>query len=269
MTPSVVYIAGYGRSGSTLLDILLGVHPRVCSLGELGFLWDECETPDFGCACGAEIRDCPQWREFVRDVERVMPSGKIANRSRFAEHWLLGILGGFGRWCSTFNDANTKLLHFLRESGDYDFVVDSSKTAYRFGWRPVALHRGTGADVRIIHLVRNPRDVMRSCLKGRNSRLRRGKIGLRKLELPITIVGWLLSNIFASLNGKLLGNSRYIRVDFDDLRDHPSATLTRIGSFIGVDLSAISEQVRTFSAIYARAHGRWQSYGQAARSPSD
>ena len=249
MTLNVVYIACYGRSGSTLLDILLCAHPRVCSLGELGFLWDEIDKANVGCACGEKVTDCSRWDSVVGDVARLWPPNRIANRSKFAEHWLLAIVGGFGRWTRTFNDANTLLLHSLRGSSNCDYVVDSSKTAYRFGWRPVALHRGTGAEVRLIHLLRNPRDVVRSCLKGKNTRLQQGNTDIRKLEVPITLVGWLLSNFLALLNGKWLGKSRYMRVDFDDLRDHPAATLTKIGSFIDVDLSSVVDQVNSCSPI--------------------
>src|SRR5437870_4438917 len=57
----VLYIGGCGRSGSTLLDRMLGQVPGVCSLGELTHLWrgllDNAE-----CGCGAPIRDCPFWR---------------------------------------------------------------------------------------------------------------------------------------------------------------------------------------------------------------
>ena len=32
---TLCYIAGFGRSGSTVLDVLLGNHPEVLSLGEV------------------------------------------------------------------------------------------------------------------------------------------------------------------------------------------------------------------------------------------
>ena len=39
MSPTVLYIAGYGRSGSTVLDMLLGTHPRIIGGGELTHLF--------------------------------------------------------------------------------------------------------------------------------------------------------------------------------------------------------------------------------------
>ena len=51
----VVYIAGYGRSGTTILDIALGQHSVVMGAGEITALtrhvWQENEY----CACGARF----------------------------------------------------------------------------------------------------------------------------------------------------------------------------------------------------------------------
>ena len=36
---TIIYIAGIGHSGSTLLDVLLGSHPDICGVGEIGRLF--------------------------------------------------------------------------------------------------------------------------------------------------------------------------------------------------------------------------------------
>lgn len=36
----VFYIAGYGRSGSTVLDMLLGMHPAILGMGELTHVFE-------------------------------------------------------------------------------------------------------------------------------------------------------------------------------------------------------------------------------------
>ncbi|HEV2843921.1 MAG TPA: hypothetical protein VG477_03670, partial [Thermoanaerobaculia bacterium] len=61
---NVVYIMGHGFSGSTLLTFLLGTHPRIATIGELGIaqLAKEQLTPDdYLCSCKAPIRDCDFW----------------------------------------------------------------------------------------------------------------------------------------------------------------------------------------------------------------
>ena len=37
----IIYIMGYGRSGSTLLDIILGNHPEIQSLGEVALFYNK------------------------------------------------------------------------------------------------------------------------------------------------------------------------------------------------------------------------------------
>src|SRR3989442_15817386 len=56
----VLYIGGCGRSGSTLLDRMLGQVPGVFPLGELPHLWRGL-LHNAECGCGAPIRNCPFW----------------------------------------------------------------------------------------------------------------------------------------------------------------------------------------------------------------
>lgn len=59
----VVFIAGTGHSGSTLLDMCLGGHPDVTSLGETGFLYLYAKklVPQHICTCGQTVDMCPFW----------------------------------------------------------------------------------------------------------------------------------------------------------------------------------------------------------------
>ncbi|HJP60639.1 MAG TPA: hypothetical protein VJ865_11585, partial [Gemmatimonadaceae bacterium] len=58
--PTVIYIAGAGRSGSTILDTALGVLPRTESLGEVSNLFDASKTGGM-CSCGERLTDCCLW----------------------------------------------------------------------------------------------------------------------------------------------------------------------------------------------------------------
>ncbi|MCB1037862.1 MAG: sulfotransferase, partial [Acidobacteria bacterium] len=58
----VLYIMGYGRSGSTLLDTILGDHPEVESVGELANLLRAWSNDEF-CACQRRAHKCPFWQE--------------------------------------------------------------------------------------------------------------------------------------------------------------------------------------------------------------
>ena len=64
----VVYIGGYTRSGSTLLDRLLGATPGAVSVGELRHLWSMGFIEDRFCGCGEPFSACPFWRRVVGDA---------------------------------------------------------------------------------------------------------------------------------------------------------------------------------------------------------
>ena len=56
----LVYILAASHSGSTLLAMLLGRHPEVCSVGELKATWIS-QGERYRCSCGKLILECPFW----------------------------------------------------------------------------------------------------------------------------------------------------------------------------------------------------------------
>ena len=56
----LAFIGGSGRSGSTMLDLLLGNSPYVQSTGEIMRLSLYARTAQ-PCTCGALLQDCEFW----------------------------------------------------------------------------------------------------------------------------------------------------------------------------------------------------------------
>lgn len=53
----VLFIAGLSHSGSTVLNVVLGTHPRMVGVGEAR---RSVRTPDQGqCSCGETAQNCP------------------------------------------------------------------------------------------------------------------------------------------------------------------------------------------------------------------
>src|SRR4051812_48764894 len=61
--PKVLYVGGSGRSGTTLLDRMLGQVPGVWSTGELARVWDNGLRDNELCGCGEPFWECAFWRE--------------------------------------------------------------------------------------------------------------------------------------------------------------------------------------------------------------
>ena len=78
---TVVYVVGSGRSGSTLLDLLLGSLAGVTSMGEFSRLWSKLASEDKFCGCGEHVDLCPFWREVL--AASGLDSGPEASDARF------------------------------------------------------------------------------------------------------------------------------------------------------------------------------------------
>ncbi len=58
----ILYIGGWGRSGSTLLDLMLGQAPGVFSAGEIREIWQSGLVENRPCGCEQPFRDCSFWQ---------------------------------------------------------------------------------------------------------------------------------------------------------------------------------------------------------------
>ena len=67
----VVYVAGSGHTGSTLVAMLLDAHPRIVSVGEVAVKPKIRRRGDDGrqiCSCGATLAECPFWQQLFQRV---------------------------------------------------------------------------------------------------------------------------------------------------------------------------------------------------------
>lgn len=71
---TLVYIAGSGHSGSTLLDLILGGHDRIAALGEIHRLYVSAnkDTPAHRCVCGEPVRGCSFWSRVDEEIRQML-----------------------------------------------------------------------------------------------------------------------------------------------------------------------------------------------------
>ncbi|MCG8468125.1 MAG: sulfotransferase, partial [Gemmatimonadetes bacterium] len=236
--PTVVYIAGYGRSGSTMLDLMLGDHPAVRSAGELTYLLDDVVAGGRRCACGEEYDECPVWGEFVRDVDN---RRDLARAVRFIDEARDRVDLAAGReQADTYVRATRALFARAAAPTQVRFVVDSSKTSRGARQRPYALARLARLDVRVVHLSRSLLDTMRSVRRTGNWQAE-GRQG-RRFRTLRSLPGWILANYRARRTQRFLPKGRYLHVRYEDLRRDPAETLSRLGDFLELDLSSSIEK---------------------------
>ena len=163
--PIVVYIAGSGRSGSTLLERALGEIPGFVNVGELIDLYRR--TADHGerCGCGEPFPQCPFWsrvgdRAFGGWQEQKLTAtralqGRVARQRRVPRLLAMPLAGArFRADVAAYGASYGGLYEAIAAEAGAACVVDASKWPVQ----ALALARA-GLDVRVIHLVRDVRGV--------------------------------------------------------------------------------------------------------------
>jgi len=242
--PKVLYIAGYGRSGSTVLDVLLGSHPRLVSVGEVVFLGKDWATEGRHCSCGEPHSHCPFWKNYFdseAEAEKFDSVREAVETRGKLPRLLFGLLTQEQR--EKYRSRMRTLFQYVARQGSADIVVDSSKSAGQAAGRFWALKNIAGLDVQVIHLVRDGRATLRSFVeKGSNWSIE-GCRNKKPLLAERSVTGWVTANTIASKLGAAVGENRYLQVKFENLLRSPEKVLWSVGNMINVDMNTVIEKV--------------------------
>ncbi len=148
--PAIIYIAGNGRSGSTLLDMLLGSLPNLWTVGEANVIPWEFEKRDAKCGCGKSLYECPFWTEVYSDIGDIIKNHKtikfrdshsVGKVLRFKEIGRLLFNKGFPKdELSNFCANNSTFFSKIKEKAEeifgnkIDYIVSASKDPNRLLW---------------------------------------------------------------------------------------------------------------------------------------
>ena len=157
----VLFIAGWGRSGSTLFANLLGGSASIQNLGEFRYLWAR-GLRGTTCGCGRAVTDCSYWTSVLDEagwsvdgtaLERFDAS--VGSKAIFRQLAAL-ITGRTARYRSTNSEDINSLTSILSATADPDVVVlDSSKSIPFL----INISDDPRFDVEVLHLTRDPRAV--------------------------------------------------------------------------------------------------------------
>jgi hypothetical protein len=161
----VLYIGGLGRSGSTLLDRMLGQIPGNFSAGEIRDLWHRGIQENLLCGCGLPFSECPFWTEVGQrayggwdrlDVAEIMRlKDSVDRHSRLPLLVKPELWPPFKRRIDRYASILAPLYDAIHAVGGTRFIIDSSKapsTAF-------VLRRVPNVDLAMVHLVRDSRGV--------------------------------------------------------------------------------------------------------------
>ena len=218
MELKVVFIAGLGRSGTTLLARLLGCVPGFVNVGEAArYLWNErmwARLPT--CGCGAPVLKCPFWAEIAASIHEEERSK--ATRALRLRH-VPGMLLGWRRPDPALTHSVTRVLARIAGRAGAEVIVDSSKHPAN----ALLLAGVPGVELHVVHLIRDPRAVLASWS--------RPKGYLRRHSGPRVMALWLALNPIAELLRPAAAS--YSRLRYEALVASPEGTLRALLQRVG------------------------------------
>jgi len=227
----VVYIAGIGRSGSTLLARALGGADGLTAVGEAMHFFGRGLTNNELCGCGSPVRDCPLWGRVADRLTASgtpLPTSRIERlRHRATDPALFSPVRtpGFERKLEAYRGHLSRLYSEVRRASDARVIVDSSKNA---GYARI-LGDVPGVELHLVHLVRDSRGVAHS-LQKRTERpgvpWSNGEELLDRRRPGMAALFWSAAQVMVESLGP--DASSYTRVRYRDFVRSPVRTLSRM-----------------------------------------
>jgi hypothetical protein len=241
----VIFVAGLNRSGTTLLDAVLGEPEGLFSAGEVHYLWRGL-AEGWVCGCGEPLRACPMWSEVRRraigdaGLERWRELAHVQRtqvRSRPLK--ILSLARRLGespprsarsRALADYRDTLERIYRAIRLTSGAEVVVDSSKGPHD----ALVLASIDAVRSAIVHLVRDPRAVAYSWTVGPQNPALPGT-RLRRAPPAVTASRWIAWNLAIARVAASKYGDRGLTVRYEDLCKAPTATLAQIYESAGVE----------------------------------
>jgi protein tyrosine phosphatase (PTP) superfamily phosphohydrolase (DUF442 family) len=238
--PSILYIIGYGRSGSTLLGNILGEIPGVTHAGELRQLWRSGFGLGILCGCGEAMSDCPVWAEVTEKVSgQHVDTLTAAERAAVFERALSfrqmpallrqrGRLSPGAQLHAAWRSETYRALAGVTQAS---LIVDSSK----YATDAALLSHGSALPCYFVHLVRDPRAVAYSWQRVRDLPSVPGAARqMVRYDAWSSARAWMLSNLASELVCSSAGRDHHLRVRYEDFVASPQQVVDEIARFAGV-----------------------------------
>lgn len=240
----LVYIAGYGRSGSTVLGTILGNHSELQHVGEVSHLLSYWSNSRRICSCGQPYQRCDFWKDlpFVDcSPEVLLKCVRRVERSTSLPRLALNLIGE--KEIQRYRGFQDGLFDYVLSRSGKTMIVDSSKSAWLTVGRFEALRKFSSYDIYVIHLVRNGLSVMESQVVAGDNRVLEGLIDSVKWPGLRTCLGWIHANVCVHLLSRNLAKGRYMLLRYEDFIADSKTHLERIGDFCGFDARYLIDKV--------------------------
>lgn len=220
---TIVYIGGYGRSGSTVLDRSITAHLGGVSLGEVVF-FPRSVYRHQACSCGLSPQNCRFWNVAKQTLNSQQVTSEFAT---FKEDGIFGVLTPPSL---LYQRVQRSIFRHHRST----IYCDSSKTCRHAMFRPIALDRLFPGELFFVWIKRPLNDTVRNSLaKGTNQQLESSlKIKPSSVRIGRGVLGYLVANFMAWLYVTLIFRRRSVVIDQQLLRSKPELVMAMIEEFL-------------------------------------
>jgi hypothetical protein len=229
----VVFIAGAYRSGSTLLQNILGQISRYFTIGELHYLWYQLNSKNKFCSCKKLLLECEMWEAIFEKafggIQNINLTEIIQyNESFRVKHlpflWIPPINKHFEYLLVEYVEVIRNIFEAIYQITDNKVIVESSKLP-TFG---VILQMIPNIELHVIHLVRDSRAVAHSWMRKKSfvpdgyphQFMKQKKPGSSALQ-------WMANNLLTELYMKKSVAS-YSIVNYENLVSNPKQSMEEI-----------------------------------------
>lgn len=258
MKTRVLYVGGLGRSGTTLIERVLGELPSVCVLGEVVHLWQRDIRDDERCACGARFSGCEFWAavglkafggwERV-DVHRILALRELVERTRHIPLLAAGTRKDFNALAMEYAGYYARIYEAAASVARAAVVIDSSKHSALAH----CLRHCEDIDLRVLHVVRDPRGVAYSWTKTVSRPEADGRDEMTRYTPARSAVLWNAHNAAFGLLRQRGVSVRRLR--YEDFMADPRRTVHKVAAYLGIDTSTNSlDFLDDSSALLGQCH---------------
>jgi hypothetical protein len=197
----VLFIAGGGRTGSTILHNVLGQLDGFTAVGELRYVWGRGVLNNQLCGCGVRFADCPFWREVMQQafggVDAAFAREMLAHTESFRIHNLPLVAFGPTRRreldrLTDYRERLARLYAAIHAVSGCRVIVDSSKNP-SYGY---VLRHVDGVELHVLHFVRDAPPVSHSW--GKHKEFEPG-VRMARKGPAASALQWLARNATAEL----------------------------------------------------------------------
>lgn len=279
--PHIIYLGGFGRSGSTLLERVLGGIPGWVNVGELVDLPRSVYVHRERCGCGEPFLECPFWSSVGKHAYGAEPGWTDAQMERLAQLRLavarqrtLPRLLALARGRTKDTELAAQVREYQTGYGEIyravaavsgcDVIVDASKGPAHGLALGVTLPGTTGErhfDFSMVNLVRDPRGVAYSWSRRQQDRPHAGhgsttgSTAMWRISPQRSAVQW------AALQSEMLaisqaGGIKSVRLRYEDLVADPQRAVADLAARLGVRLGPDAlAHVNAHSVRLESSHG--------------